>query len=201
MYVTWLECTLGLYHTDALATAMKARENTVDHILEEPTKRIFSYSSHLPTRLSGRILFTIKAREITANHVLEQKGATVRDVQVLTHEWFMSHTWTSHVSHVSESCLTCEWVMSRSYTRHVRHYSFRCETWLIHMRDVYTGKEATVRDVKGLGSCLTCERAMTHVCTGKGAAVRDVQGLRSCLRHECFIPYSYVRHVRKSETC
>ena len=32
-----------------------------------------------------------------------------------THEWVMSLTWVSHVTHMNESCHTHEWVMSHPY--------------------------------------------------------------------------------------
>jgi len=71
------------------------------------------------------------------------------------------HMWTSHVTHVNESChsLTCEWVMSRVWSewRHIKTHahiekhthmssflrqslatngSFICVTWLFHMCDM-----------------------------------------------------------------
>jgi len=35
-----------------------------------------------------------------------------------THEWVMSHTWKSHVTHMNESCHTHEWVMSQLWRSH-----------------------------------------------------------------------------------
>ena len=38
-----------------------------------------------------------------------------------TYEWVMAHMWTSHVTHVNESCHTCEWVVSHMWISRVTH--------------------------------------------------------------------------------
>ena len=43
-----------------------------------------------------------------------------------THEWVMSHTLMSHVTHVKESCHTHKWVMSHTWISHVKHID---ESW------------------------------------------------------------------------
>jgi len=45
-----------------------------------------------------------------------------------THERVMSHTWTSHVTHMNESCHTHERVMSHTWTSHVTHMNESCHT-------------------------------------------------------------------------
>ena len=41
----------------------------------------------------------------------------------------MSHTWTSHVTHMNESCHTYERVMSHIWTSHVTHMNESCHTY------------------------------------------------------------------------
>ena len=48
-------------------------------------------------------------------HTERRLGDVCMNESCLTHEWVMSHTWMSHVSHMNESCLTHEWVMSRIF--------------------------------------------------------------------------------------
>jgi len=46
-----------------------------------------------------------------------------------THEWAMSHIWTSHVPHLNESCPTFEWVMSHTWMNYVTHMNESCPTY------------------------------------------------------------------------
>jgi len=47
-----------------------------------------------------------------------------------THEWVMSLSWMSHVSHLNESCLTYEWVMSHIRMSHVSHEWVTSHIWI-----------------------------------------------------------------------
>jgi len=61
-----------------------------------------------------------------------------------TYEWVISHIWTSHVTHVNESC--------HIWTSHVTHVNESCHIWTSHVSNVVHMNE----------SCQTCERVVSH---------------------------------------
>jgi len=72
-----------------------------------------------------------------------------------THERVMSHMWTTHVTHVNESCHTYERVMSHMWTSHDTHVNESCHTYERVVSHTWPSHITQVNE-----SCHTCECVM-----------------------------------------
>jgi len=93
-----------------------------------------------------------------------------------THEWVMSHTWMSRVTHMNGSCHTYEWVMSHLRMRHVTHMNGSCHTheWCRLMRTAQhvfgnTYEHTLTKTVRAWRQQLQLHVSRDLLCTPAGA--------------------------------
>ena len=72
---------------------------------------------------------TYKWHMIDATHINDALNAPRH-----THEWVMSHLWTSHVTRMNESCHTYEWVMSHIWMSHLLSSASVCVCVCVYVR-------------------------------------------------------------------
>ena len=112
--------------------------------------------------------------------------------------WFTSHTSTSVVTHMNESCHTYEWVMSHIWMRYVTHVNKSCHTyeWVMsHMCMSHVTHTIT--------SCHTYEWVMSHECMSHiPMCISHVTHMNeSCHTYEWVtsqICMSHVKHINES---
>ena len=75
-----------------------------------------------------------------------------------TYEWFMSHIWMSHVTHMNESCHTYEWVMWHIWMSHVTHMNESCHTYKWVTSHIWMSYVTHMNE-----SCHKYERVMSHM--------------------------------------
>ena len=90
------------------------------------------------------------------------------------YEWVMAHTWTSHVTHMNESCHIYEWVMAHIWMSHGTHGNTEGVLCATLMRDIPPACHTTTHEwvmthirmrhvIRMNESCHTFEWVMSHI--------------------------------------
>jgi len=77
---------------------------------------------------------------------------------VHTHAQVVQQVWTSHVTHMNESCHTYEWAMSHIWMSHVTYMNEPCHTYAWVMSHIWMSHVTHMHE-----SCHTYEWAMPHI--------------------------------------
>ena len=120
-----------LYHTGVAVTLTKESEVTggVKGLVLQCAFTSIIWMSRTPSFQFHELHYARVDVTLAKERVKSQggvKGLVLQSVlpQII---WVMSHIWTSHVTHVNESCHTHERVMSQKWTSHVPHI------WMSHI--------------------------------------------------------------------